>query len=682
MYKLSILIAVYNDEQYLEECMDSLLSSTRQSVMYNAIHNNEVEILITNDHDNKDKEFIDIINKIKNKYTLPEDSIKYYINKENQGLLLNQCDMILKANGEYITFIDPDDHYNDNVYGEVFSVLNYTDINKKPELVICNANVRYFENLHCEHLPFLWTRFYLNSVIKDVINIILSFDLNLKSFQISNDILINDILYSKLNPKKITKLNNLYLVNHDVSRNYINYSSPKTISQAEKTIANFINMYTITKKLYEKQNISKTIFESLSTNLRQQLHRFLLTSNLNMTDIHKICAQNNIFIEILKKYKLYDKFIFSICVTFYNKFKYVKTCLDSIINQNLNYNFIQIILVNDCSTDNTDEEINKYINEHKDLNIKYIKHKENMGVFEARRTCINNADGEYTIFVDGDDEFVENRFDCWVESTFINSNVGKIDLYPTGRNLHYSMTNPKHNATKDFESFFDRQPFLNNKLCVKNSDEYLHLTQIMNDRNGNGSWRIFSFITGHVIKTELCYSILQNLKERYINFNYSEDSCLMRLLINKAKFVHINIRPYNIFYCYNDFLVNSDSLVGKTFLNIHINKSILKEQVLTEFSAMITAFNITRKYCTNYDMSSYYENEFMNSMYNVVLRLLICKKEKEIRIFLKTLFKMCRNTPELKKAAIKVINNQVKFPPIVEAVARNYQRLYKKGIIM
>lgn len=675
MYKLSILIAVYNDEQYLEECMDSLLSSTRQSVMYNAIHNNKVEILITNDHDNKDKEFIDIINKIKNKYTLPEDSIKYYINKENQGLLLNQCDMILKANGEYITFIDPDDHYNDNVYGEIFSVLNYTDIDKKPELVICNANVRYFENIFCEQLPFVWTRFYLSSVIKNVINVILSFNTNLKSFQLSNDILLNSIIINNISNKKRIILNHVKLINHSTGTNYLKFSSPETPQQAETTINNFLNFYTVSNKLFENGKITANVRDSLLMNINTQIHRFLLTSKCDINVRDMLYKQGHQLNDLLKNYQM----LFSICITFYNKAKYVKSCIDSIINQNLNFDVIQLVIVNDCSTDNTDEEINKYINEHKDLNIKYIKHKENMGVFEARRTCINNADGEYSIFVDGDDEFVENKFGCWIESVFINSDIGRIDLYPTGRVLGYTdISKTSSEAEKEFNSFF-KYPRIPNRLYEKGTDEYSKLMNFGIITSNTDYWKVFNFVTGHVIKTQLCHSVLNELKERYINFNYSEDSCLLRLVIDKLNYIFINIQPQFIFYKYNDFLTNNLSLTSKSYLNTHINKTIFEKQILVEFASMITAYNICAKYCETDSFKNFYKQEFANSLHMACSRQIVCKHYKELYSFLKKLLKLCDSKPELKNIVIGVINNPFNLTTsdVFNHVTKKYINLYQ-----
>lgn len=96
-----------------------------------------------------------------------------------------------------------------------------------------------------------------------------------------------------------------------------------------------------------------------------------------------------------------DNIKVSICVPVYNMEKYLKDCVESLINQTLKE--IEIIFVNDGSTDNSVEILKKY--QKKYHNIKVIT-QENQGLGGARNTGIENANGEYIGFVDADD-FVE-----------------------------------------------------------------------------------------------------------------------------------------------------------------------------------------------------------------------------------------------------------------------------------
>lgn len=92
----------------------------------------------------------------------------------------------------------------------------------------------------------------------------------------------------------------------------------------------------------------------------------------------------------------------SVIVPTYNSSKYLKECLDSIINQT--YSEIEIICIDDGSTDDTVKILNKY--EYENNNIKLIK-KTNTGVSDSRNIGIREANGKYIMFVDSDD-FLEN----------------------------------------------------------------------------------------------------------------------------------------------------------------------------------------------------------------------------------------------------------------------------------
>lgn len=99
--------------------------------------------------------------------------------------------------------------------------------------------------------------------------------------------------------------------------------------------------------------------------------------------------------------------LISIIVPVYNVEKYLPKCLDSIINQT--YKNLEVILINDGSTDKSGEICKKY----KDIDNRIsVIHKINEGVSVARNTGINIANGKYVTFIDSDD---------WIESDYIES---------------------------------------------------------------------------------------------------------------------------------------------------------------------------------------------------------------------------------------------------------------------
>ena len=89
----------------------------------------------------------------------------------------------------------------------------------------------------------------------------------------------------------------------------------------------------------------------------------------------------------------------SVILPIYNVEKYLRKCLDSVVNQTLKD--IEIICINDCSADNCENIILEYAK--KDGRIKLINHLENQGLGYARNTGLINSNCDYISFIDSDD---------------------------------------------------------------------------------------------------------------------------------------------------------------------------------------------------------------------------------------------------------------------------------------
>ena len=85
----------------------------------------------------------------------------------------------------------------------------------------------------------------------------------------------------------------------------------------------------------------------------------------------------------------------SVIVPVYNVEKYLEKCLTSLVNQTLND--IEIIVVNDGSSDNSQKIIDKYAKKYKNIK-SYIKN--NGGVSDARNYGIKRATGKYISFIE------------------------------------------------------------------------------------------------------------------------------------------------------------------------------------------------------------------------------------------------------------------------------------------
>ena len=91
--------------------------------------------------------------------------------------------------------------------------------------------------------------------------------------------------------------------------------------------------------------------------------------------------------------------LISVVIIVYNTAKYLEECIDSIINQT--YKNLDIIIVNDGSSDNSAEIIEEYAK--KDSRITFINRTNNKGTMFTRQEGFNNSKGKYITFVDSDD---------------------------------------------------------------------------------------------------------------------------------------------------------------------------------------------------------------------------------------------------------------------------------------
>lgn len=107
--------------------------------------------------------------------------------------------------------------------------------------------------------------------------------------------------------------------------------------------------------------------------------------------------------------------LISVIIPIYNVEKYLKTCIESVIQQT--YKNLEIILVNDGSTDNCLNICNKY--KKKDNRIKVIN-KKNGGLADARNVGLENSTGIYVAFVDSDDFIEKDMYEMLYQDLKVN----------------------------------------------------------------------------------------------------------------------------------------------------------------------------------------------------------------------------------------------------------------------
>lgn len=108
----------------------------------------------------------------------------------------------------------------------------------------------------------------------------------------------------------------------------------------------------------------------------------------------------------------------SVIIPVFNKEKYLSTCINSIINQSLKD--IELILIDDCSSDNSYTIMEEYAK--KDSRIKIYKNSNNIGAGATRNKGIKIAKSDYISFVDADDYISQNLLEINYEAA-VNNNA-------------------------------------------------------------------------------------------------------------------------------------------------------------------------------------------------------------------------------------------------------------------
>lgn len=219
----------------------------------------------------------------------------------------------------------------------------------------------------------------------------------------------------------------------------------------------------------------------------------------------------------------------SIIIPVYNVEKYIEKAIISALNQK--YQPIEIILIDDGSTDSTPEICDKYDFEYSNVRVRHIKHS---GVCVARNMGLQASRGEYVYFMDGDD---------YIRGDLIEDNVNimKKGFDSVAFNYLKVDTRGKVRYKSDFpeaEYYF--------ALEKEKLDHYLHVFF----QNNVGWMACNRLLSAHVIKNNRLHFI-QNDK------NYGEDLLFMLEYTLHSKNVYCNKKPY--YY----YLQRSDSTMGK-----------------------------------------------------------------------------------------------------------------------
>lgn len=132
----------------------------------------------------------------------------------------------------------------------------------------------------------------------------------------------------------------------------------------------------------------------------------------------------------------------SIIMPSYNTAKYIGESIESVLNQT--YNNWELIIVDDCSVDNTDEVVNNFL---KDNRIRYLKNSTNSGAAISRNRALKEAKGRWIAFLDSDDLWnkfkLEEQIDFMTKYKYSFSYTNYEEIDENSKSLGIVVTGPK-----------------------------------------------------------------------------------------------------------------------------------------------------------------------------------------------------------------------------------------------
>lgn len=251
----------------------------------------------------------------------------------------------------------------------------------------------------------------------------------------------------------------------------------------------------------------------------------------------------------------------SIIIPVYNVEKYLKRCLDSVINQT--FKDIEIIIINDNSTDDSQKIIDEY--KLKDLRVISIINDKNIKVGETRNIGINLAQGEYISFIDSDDWIEENMYEQLINLATIN-------------------------CASVVECNFRSTNLKDNKLCLKLPIPYF--------KKSNSS--LVKYIN-HLYKEELGVSVWNKIyktkiiKENNIRFEnhiltFGEDLLFNLQIMHYVDTIITINKPLYIYYYRNESISNKGDFMNLETTIYMVNKFIENNKKFTDFESNFYAF--------------------------------------------------------------------------------------------
>ena len=253
----------------------------------------------------------------------------------------------------------------------------------------------------------------------------------------------------------------------------------------------------------------------------------------------------------------------SIIIPIYNTEKYLKQCIDSVLSDQNSAN-IEVILINDGSTDQTGYIINEYAK--KDHRVKVV-HQINSGIGAARNTGLNIASGEYIAFLDSDDWLNEGM----LKTLFTIAKKQQSDIVMGNTLYYYSENNIQRHFNNIPQSIID--------ITISGKDAFLNLM-----RNLSFPPLVYSYIYKR--------SWLKDVNMSFADILHEDELWVLTSMCQAKNMYITNID----FYLYRQQRENS----VMTSLNIDENK--IKQRISSLFYIVEAFFDFAQRFTKKEDL--------------------------------------------------------------------------------
>lgn len=202
-------------------------------------------------------------------------------------------------------------------------------------------------------------------------------------------------------------------------------------------------------------------------------------------------------------------YIITIISPCYNSERTLKRCIESIINQSIGFENIELILYDDASTDNTRKIIESYSEKYD--NIIPIFSNSNQGPGVGKDSCMEKSTGKYIMFLDSDDEYDQNMCECLLNE--INEDIDIVSC-------NYEVIDGFHSTTV-YCKF--KEDYKSKSKSLLSHDELIYLSSAM--------------VVNKIFKRNI---IIKN-NVRFTSIRNGEDELFLRkYLLHSKNLIHLN----------------------------------------------------------------------------------------------------------------------------------------------